>query len=203
MGYPSFGQLIPCETCCPIPTVESFFEPLWDITEHNRLAIAEGIEMAKDPKGWLVLNGDRGVGKTTIAKAILSAVKRREAEPFQSAALLDYWRSRIGEGDFAEVFMAHCQAAFFALDDLAAIRPVELDKKGDTSTTPWALERLTIFLDHRYARRLPTVITTDKDEVEMARIVGPRIADRVFDQGSGLCTVIPIGGKSYRTGRTW
>lgn len=199
VGHPQFGKAIACEQCRP--QVESFFESL-DVTDANRDAISEGVAMALKPAGWLILKGTRGVGKTAIATAILSGVNRRHTNPYQAAALLDFWRSRIDVGDFSETFGGMCQLPFFVIDDLAAVRPVE-PGRGDSSTTPWALERLTVLLDHRYARRLPTVITTDRNEIEMAHIVGPRIADRVFDQHSGLCTVIPITGPSRRTGREW
>ena len=151
--------------------------------------------MADKPEGWLILKGEKGLGKTHLATAICEVWELSpltHVQPWQTASLLDFWRSRYDFGDFQQTFDAHCGAGRYGLDDLGAER-----------VTEWALERLTVFLDHRYRNRLATVITTNLDEVEMAKKLNARIADRVFDVGSGLCRIVDLKGPSWRTGRAW
>ena len=148
--------------------------------------------MAEHPEGWLILQGPRGCGKTHLLTALCRLLGFNRQWPWQCALLLDYWRSRYDVGDFEVVFRAHLVTSLFPLDDLGAERPTE-----------WAVERLTMFLDYRYARQLPTVITTNLNEEEMAQKLGSRIADRVFDTGTGLCRIVTMDVPSFRTGRKW
>ena len=190
VGHPDFGRAVACPDCTPGP--ETFFKDI-EVTDENRLAVEYAVAMAIKPEGWLIIKGRVGVGKTTLLKAIQSCWAGRESIPMESAALLDFWRSRFDAGDFHEHFDSACKAARFGLDELGA-------EKHDI---PWPVERLSLLLNHRYINKLPTVITTNLDEVLMARALGPRIADRVFDRGTGWSKVVEITGESYRTGRTW
>lgn len=189
LDHPDFGKMVPCQACTPSP--ESFFKGL-KVKEGNQKAIEASVQMALRPDGWLVLVGKRGTGKTTLLKAIISAIKREESIPMTTTALLDYWREMMNSGLFQSRFRDAQELPMLALDDLEAPK-----------ATDWAVERLTELLDYRYARRLPTIITTDLDEVGIAKALGPRLADRVFDQGTGLARVVTIDGPSYRTGREW
>ena len=67
-----------------------------------------------------------------------------------------------------------------------------LDDLSTESATPWAKEKLFQLLNHRYAARLATVITTANtiDQVE------PRIRNRMLD--TSRCTVFAIQASSYR-----
>ena len=67
-----------------------------------------------------------------------------------------------------------------------------LDDLGTESATPWAREKLFQLLNHRYAARLPTVITTTSqiDEIE------PRLHSRMLD--TTRCTFFVITAPSFR-----
>ena len=194
-GDPAFGHAFPCPDCTPSP--ESSFNHIlssvdFQVTDYNRAAVERAMEMALEPKGWLLLTGKRGTGKSTLLTAIKSAWAREHTKPWTAIELLDYWRERVGEGDFDGVYAQHTKSPRFVIDDLAA-------PKG----TEWAVERLTGLLDYRYARSMVTVLATDLNENELAEHLGPRLADRVFDHGTGLAKIVNLGGPSWRTGRKW
>ena len=191
LGDPRFGKLVPCGVCAPKPDPITHFEGL-DITNDNRMAMEASISMALDPKGWLVLVGSKGTGKTTLLTCILSAWVGVTTLPLTAVGMLDLWRAGIPTGDFLPNYNRMMESKVFGIDDLAV--PQAKD---------WAVERLTNLLDWRYLRHMPTVVTTDIDEEEMAQAFGPRLADRVFDQKTGLVNVVQVGGASYRTGRLW
>ena len=156
----------------------------------NREAIVAAKAFATQPSGWLVLTGGVGTGKTKLLNAILSSWRGEQRQALTSAELLDYWRLAMDTDTLGPVFNDYCMAPAFILDDLGTERP-----------TPWALERLPLFLDFRYNRRLPTAIATNLDRAEMVEHLGERLADRVYDEGTGLVRLVTLDVPSFRTGR--
>ncbi len=67
-----------------------------------------------------------------------------------------------------------------------------LDDLGAASATPWAREKLYQLINHRYAYRLATVVTTNlKPEA-----IEPRIYSRLCDPACG--TLLTLRGPDYR-----
>ena len=166
-----------------------WFKGLEILTENYSIAIDMCRSMAQKPSGWLVLQGPVGTGKTTLARAILSHWRGKLTEPTTSSELLMEWRSNIKVPDFEEKYLAQCDASAMVLDDLGVER-----------VTDWVAERLSSYLNWRYARRLPTVITTNCDENTLAAHVDERLADRVFDRRSGLVRIVTLDVPSFRRG---
>lgn len=156
----------------------------------NSHAIDQARAFADSPSGWLVLVGGVGTGKTRLLNAVVSQWRGSMRQALTAAELLDYWRHALGMDNLGPVFHGYCTAPAFVLDDLGAERP-----------TDWGVERLTMFLDFRYGRALPTMIATNYGRSEMAARLGERIADRVFDQGTGLVHVVTLDVPSFRTGK--
>lgn len=141
---------------------------------------------AEKPKGWLVLTGTYGCGKTHLAAAI-GNYRTDLGDPVMFVVvpdLLDHLRSTFAPSSsasydqrFEEVRSAH----LLILDDL-----------GSQSTTPWAREKLFQLLNYRYNAELSTVITTS----EQIENMDARIRSRMLD--TRLCKVLAILAPGYR-----
>jgi DNA replication protein DnaC len=113
-------------------------------------------EFANQPKGWLVISGVVGCGKTHLAAAIKN---ERDEHGFQTLFktapdLLDYLRATYAPDSnvtYDRGFDAIRNAQVLVLDDY-----------GAHSSTPWAEEKLFQLLNYRFNARLPTVITTNQ-----------------------------------------
>ena len=186
------GKVTPCPVCVTGQRqAVDWFAGVQVPTQEYARAVQLAKDMAYNPSGWLVLQGGYGTGKTTLAKAIMSQWAGKEKTPITAAWLLESWRQQLSKSE-EELLFAESQASVAVLDDQGAERPTE-----------WAVERLTMYLDLRYGRRLPTVLTLNADENQLAAKVGGRIADRVFDQRSGLVRIVSLAVPSFRTGREW
>ena len=156
-------------------------------------AVRETKRMVTEPEEWATLVGGYGSGKTHLAMAAIYELLQQGKFGWftTSGGLLDRWRSWFSdeERDFSERFEADCSRTHL----------VVVDDLGSERGTEWAMERLTMFLDYRYGRNLPTIITTNNDQKTMGRRSGGRIADRVFDRHSGKVKVVMLNCGSYRT----
>ncbi len=144
------------------------------------------MEYADKLYGWLVLFGNYGCGKTHLAAAIAHRVLKREFRVLFANVpdLLDHLRSTFGpqsDVGYDARFETIRNSPFLVLDDL-----------GTENTTPWAREKLYQIINHRYNRKLPTVITSNQAPMNLE----PRIFSRVFDRD--LSTPIIITADDYR-----
>jgi DNA replication protein DnaC len=141
---------------------------------------------AEEPKGWLVLTGDYGCGKTHLAAAIANH-QASSGQPVLFVVvpdLLDHLRatfSPTSQARFDKRFEEVRTAPLLVLDDL-----------GTQSASPWAQEKLYQLFNHRYNARLATVITMAQPIEE----VDPRLRTRMLDRTR--CTVFAIVAPSYR-----
>ena len=172
-------------------TFESFNLREQELTtaEHRNLegALAEARRFAESPRGWLVLTGTYGCGKTHLGAAIANyqvAVGRTRPLFIVTPDLLDHLRATFSPDStvsYDKRFEEVRNAGLLILDDL-----------GTESATPWAREKLFQLLNHRYVALLPTVITTSNaiDQIE------PRLRTRMLD--ATRCTVYAIEAPAYR-----
>ena len=163
--------------------------PMLTISERESLQLAykTALQFAAEPDGWLLLEGSYGCGKTHLAAAIGNErlVKGDMVLFITVPDLLDHLRSTYGptsEMGYDEMFDRIRGAQLLILDDL-----------GSENPSQWAGEKLFQLLNHRYSRRLPTVITTN---VDLDRIDG-RIRSRMLDEG--LMRRARITAPDYRT----
>jgi DNA replication protein DnaC len=156
-------------------------------------ALALARAFAEDPSGWLVFSGTYGCGKTHLAAAIANRqIARGQPAPMFVVVpdLLDHLRatfSPTSSSTLDRVFEQVRTAPLLILDDL-----------GTESATPWAREKLFQLFNHRYAGRLPTVITTTNNLESLERSE-PRLASRMKD--TSRCRFCGIIVPSYRGGQ--
>ncbi len=136
-------------------------------------------------KGWLLLQGNYGCGKTHLAAAIANfAVSMGVPTLFITVPdLLDTLRFAYQdqENTFENRFEDIRTASLLILDDF-----------GTQNATPWAQEKLFQILNYRYINRLPLVVTTN---LAIAEIEG-RIRSRLEDPD--LVTTARILAPDYR-----
>ena len=126
---------------------------------HNALEVCE--EFARLHKGWLMLEGGYGCGKTHLAAAIANdAVNRGIPTLFITVPdLLDSLRFAYADPEttFEQRFEEIRNASLLILDDF-----------GTHNATAWAQEKLFQIINYRYTNKLPAVITTNLmlDEIE-------------------------------------
>jgi len=120
---------------------------------------------------WLFLFGTKGTGKTHLAAAIGNErIARGQPAIFMVASdLLDHLRAAYSPNSditYDDLFESLRNTPLLILDDL-----------GMQTATSWAREKLFQLINHRYNRRLPTVITMNIEAEE----IDPRLWSRIND----------------------
>jgi DNA replication protein DnaC len=211
-GHPDFGKLIPCRcTEARIAldrsrslhglsnlgglermTFDTFLPDGLGLPDSVSRALHRAYDICLDyaqrPRGWLVLLGGYGAGKTHLAAAITNHTIEmgRPAMFVVVPDLLDHLRAAFGptsESGVDERLETIRETPLLVLDDL-----------GAHHSTPWAQEKLFQILNHRYNGRLPTVITTNQRLEEL----DPRIASRLADLD--LSQIYEIPAPDFRQG---
>lgn len=157
-----------------------------DIKKNLRNAKQACEKFARSPKGWILLQGSYGCGKTHLAAAIANhRLTMGEVPMFVVVPdLLDHLRATFDPSStvsYASLFNQVRTVSLLVLDDF-----------GTQSATPWALEKLYQIFNYRYNAELPTVITTSLvfDNID------PRIRSRMLD--SRICSIFAITAPAYR-----
>lgn len=147
------------------------------------------VDKPAQERGWLMLLGTFGAGKTHLAAAIANACRAMgEAVEFATVSdLLDRLRASYSPDaqlKFDSVFHKFREAPLLVLDDL----------NGDIAAKSWAQEKLFQLLDYRYVGRMATVITTSQ-EFEAFERIAPRLFTRLCD--TRVCQRVVITARSY------
>lgn len=137
-------------------------------------AFHAAMRYAENPSGWLLLQGPNGCGKTHLASAIANVALRAGRSTFFAVVpeLLDHLRRSFAPDrttSFDDVF-----------EDVRAVELLVLDDLGAQVSSPWAQEKLYQIVNRRTLAGLPTVVTTDLGNDELAEAY-PRIWARIAD----------------------
>jgi DNA replication protein DnaC len=234
VGHPRFGKLVACQCLQPQLearrladlravsnldalaryTFEGFLPDGLGLTEEKRINLRKVYQAARafseEPRGWLVLLGGYGCGKTHLAAAIANeqVAQGRPALLVVVPDLLDHLRATYSphsRATYDERFHQVRNAPLLILDDL-----------GTQSGTEWAQEKLFQIFNHRYNSRLPTVVTanleleaidirirsrlTDPDLVQICTILAPDFRGSGADQvGSELSSLSLHTDQTFET----
>lgn len=171
-------------------TFETFKPQGYGLPPRQRENLKRAYELAKgfaqNPKGWVILSGGYGCGKTHLAAAIAN-YRLEQGEPVLFVVvpdLLDHLRATFSPDSpvaYDERFETVRTAPLLILDDL-----------GTQSSTPWAQEKLYQIINYRYNAQLPMVITTNHplDEIDA------RLRSRMTDPD--LCQIYIIEARDFR-----
>lgn len=204
VDHPDFGRLFPCS--CRLARFDA--ERFGRLTRYSNLGSLAGVTFATlhvghdhgtqpphplfsqaldaaqryaaDPRGWLVLTGPAGSGKTRIAAAIASAcIEQGKAVLFIPVAdLLDHLRA---------TYAPQSEITYDVLFEQVRNVPVLiLDDLGNENASSWAQEKLAQIFSHRYNARTPTVVTTDLPVERLSDRFKARLTD------PAVTTLVPV-----------
>lgn len=181
-----FDSFSPCESglVSPLGIAKEWFERWPDRVEHGLLF-------------W----GSPGTGKTHLAVAIIRELAERKGARVHFAEQRELLKELQATFDGAtgrsesDVLAPVLDAEVLLLDDLGAGR-----------TSAWAQDVMHDVLAHRYNRRLPTLMTTNRstgdDEPASGRPEAPSLRDRLGDALMSriyeMCLLVPVAAKDFR-----
>ena len=211
--HPQWGKLVPCDDCGVVHRRRIARFDRYSSRRGRALrqsfdnfclggsaapageAFNAALAFAAEPRGWLVIHGPKGSGKSHLAAAITNYLIDEARTPtlFLTAPdLLHGLRAEIraslaGDGGGAdrssELLDVAREAPVLVLDDLGAER-----------WTAWAEEQIFLLLDYRYRLELPTVVLTNEVLERLPSRIYSRLGDRL------LCRLVYNLAPDYRWG---
>jgi DNA replication protein DnaC len=133
-------------------------------------------QYSAEPKGWMMLQGPFGCGKTHLAAAIANEQWRRgRSVLFMTAGRLMAF--------IRETFSNEKETYEQRIRDVFSVELLIIDDLGTENPTPWVMSELFEIINQRYVHRLPLVITTNLSLNDPK--LDPRIVSRMR-QGSAV-----------------
>ena len=196
LGDPRFGTVVPC-ACQEKPFEEQRLTRLQRISNlgvltrvtfqslspdgiggdpQARASYQEAYQAASEyalaPDQWLLFTGPVGSGKTHLLAAIVSRCLELGITAMYLSVpdLLDHLRAAYAptsDTSYDQLFDHVRNAPVLALDDL-----------GAQSSTPWAQEKLYQLLNHRYNRRLATIVALNVPISHLDEQLRARLEDK-------------------------
>jgi DNA replication protein DnaC len=141
-----------------------------------QLTLDEALKFAEEPRGWLVIAGPVGSGKTHLACAVANyrISKGHPAFYITAAELLDHLRAAFSPGseiEYDELFEQIKDSPLLVLDNL-----------NYSATTAWSKGKLDQLLEHRFNSKLPTLVTTSMPVEEFENDYAGHINDPEFSK---------------------
>jgi len=147
-------------------------------------------QYAEKPEGWLFIRGPYHSGKTHLAAAIANHLVRSGHQVLfiMVPDLLDDLRATYDPSNPARYDKRS--------DEIRNVPFLVLDDLGTESATEWAREKLNQLFNHRYHARLPTVITTSKQESQIDERLKRQLEDET------LCRIVELAVTPYKASRS-
>lgn len=162
------------------------------------MAKKKAVAFIHNPARWLILSGQKGVGKTMLLRAIATAFGPGMSIYITAAdfvnRVMEITTHRNTEDSLLEYIEILQHIPVLLIDDLNREHLRVIDDNGKM---PYVMAKLLNVIDYRYGNRLelPTAITTNEN-VEQFRsdawgILGSRLTDNAND-------IVPMAGMDYR-----
>lgn len=140
----------------------------------------------------LMLRGPVGSGKTHASIAVLRQVGYAMAERGRRVSL-----ARTSHPDFNQAMRPNADESHLrALEGFQEVDLLVFDDLGAGKVTDWTEDTLYRLIDTRYARQLPTIVTTNMDAREFRDAMDERIVSRLAESQQVALT----GGDRRRHG---
>jgi DNA replication protein DnaC len=119
-----------------------------------------------------VLAGAPGRGKTHLLSAMgmREIARGKQVQFIEITRFLDGLKARFGTDQVQPYF-----------EKIANVQTLLVDDLGAEQDTEWADAQLRALINHRYSRRLPTVITTNMGYSETKKRLGEAVASRMTE----------------------
>ena len=155
----------------------------WPATDEQAAAnLAVVREFARDRRGFLVLLGDVGRGKTHLAVGVLRTFK--SGSLVTQSELLRRLRATYRDREAENPVQVAQDAACLVLDEM-----------GYSTGGADELNLLHDILDYRHGHRKPTILTGNVGYDQICSVIGGRMADRLRESAFA---VLSFGGPSAR-----
>lgn len=155
-------------------------------------------QVEKVEKVGILLGGPTGTGKTTLTVQIVKALSAHHARfvwvDFNSfmEMIRETYQDEYKGPTVREIKEAAKFAPFLIVDDLGS--PTRSGQRNGGLYAEDAIEAARDIFNHRLAKRLPTVVTTNLNKEMLYDQFGPRVVSRL----RGLCASVLMTGGDYR-----
>jgi DNA replication protein DnaC len=192
VGHSEFGKLFPCvckraeqeqrrsQRLIEISNIGPFLDKTFATFNPDvpgvRRAYVRALEYARQPRGWMVLFGNYGCGKTHLAAAIANELLQSDCQVLFAVVpdLLDHLRSTFGPSSEVEYDQR--------FEDIRDAQVLILDDLGTENASGWAREKLFQIINHRYNYAMPTVVTSNRAPKDIDPRIFSRLSDRALSQ---------------------
>lgn len=169
------------------------FRPELTVGGAEALRCAQGFARSEVSEHFLTLYGNPGVGKSHLLKAVAREMLGAgfPVKYVNTPQFLDELRNtfnKANDNTFEGVFRGYQTPHLLVMDDM-----------GSGYWTEWGQAQMELLVDYRHRNEMLTAFASNLDREELAMKWGQRIADRVFDFGSGAALIAAMGGASYRS----
>jgi len=205
--HPDWGKLVPCDDCGVVhrrriarldhfssrrgralrQTFDNFY--LAGSAATARPAYNAALAFAGRPRGWLVIYGPKGNGKSHLAAAISNQLVEQARTPtlFLTApdllhALRAEVRQSLAGGGYGHGRGDGADASSKLLDIVREAPVLVLDDLGAERWTAWAEEQVFLLFDYRYRLELPTVVLTNEELESFPGRIYSRLGDRLLSR---------------------
>lgn len=142
----------------------------------------------KEDKGFLVFEGNPGLGKTYFAASLVNIwhAQKKWVRYFTANSYLEVLRRAISNDfDATSKIREICECNYLIIDDFAS----------NISHTEWQKEMIFHTIDIRYSSELPTIIITNYNQENIKSLYTERTASRLYAEEN---TYINLQGKDKR-----